>query len=598
MCGIFLSNILDKNLNLSLFKNLNHRGPDAGNLFKIDNNIFIGHTLLSIRDKIDNSIQPVYSENKRYVFSFNGQIYNLEELKKKFQIPKHVILDTTILKEIINIKGIDFHNEISGMFSIILFDRLQKKIFLFRDNTGQKPLYYYIKDKKIIVASEIYSILYNINDIDICEKSIFNSLKFVTNTDEQTIYQNIFKVLPGQIVEINLNGELNKKFFSHKFKSSNEPVDRIISKTVKNHLQSYRKICLNLSGGIDSNILLYEIKNQNADVDMISTKFITSQEKYNKDFHLAKEIAEKNGYKFIENVISEEDYVNNFSKSYEKLEEINGNINIPAYDLNYKQVSGMGYKTLLNGDGGDEIFIGYKWYLNNQSKINNKIKKISRIFDKSYYLKTLIFFQFFLGYDVFQNTDFYRKNFNSYLNNVLFYKNNTENFKRFKKKFFSEITDSFEFINLIATQFFWLSNDTFNRTDKLLMSYSVEGRSPLSDYNLRRNILNKINLKEFNTNITKQKIKEVYREKIDNKIFNEKLGWAVPSEWLLNKKLREEIIDKIPVNNYDIGINWSLIKKTFVNNDNFMMQKHHRNIISLILVLDKFKQIKLNQQNL
>ena len=212
MCGIFLSNFKEKQLNFNIFKSLNHRGPDAGNFFNIDDSIFIGHTLLSIRDKIDNSIQPVYSKNLRYVFSFNGQIYNSEELKEKFQIPKNIILDTTILKEVIDNKGLEFYNEISGMFSIILFDREKKKIFLFRDNTGQKPLYYYIKNKKIIIASEIYPILNNLNDIEICKRSVFNSLKFITNTDEHTIYKNIYKVLPGQSIEINLNGKFKKSF--------------------------------------------------------------------------------------------------------------------------------------------------------------------------------------------------------------------------------------------------------------------------------------------------------------------------------------------------------------------------------------------------
>ena len=98
MCGVFL---FTKNNNLNInskvfLENLKHRGPDFQKIYR-DNDVEIGHTLLSIRDTIDKSIQPVITENGRYIISFNGQIYNLKEIKKKFDLPNDIFLDTTII---------------------------------------------------------------------------------------------------------------------------------------------------------------------------------------------------------------------------------------------------------------------------------------------------------------------------------------------------------------------------------------------------------------------------------------------------------------------------------------------------------------------
>ena len=106
MCAIFGYN--SSNVNAKDFHRLLiHRGPDyQKNLNFL--NFTVGHNLLAIRDQVENSIQPIETENQRFIFSFNGQIYNNEYLKKKFNLRKDIILDTEVVVAVINKINLDF----------------------------------------------------------------------------------------------------------------------------------------------------------------------------------------------------------------------------------------------------------------------------------------------------------------------------------------------------------------------------------------------------------------------------------------------------------------------------------------------------------
>ena len=247
MCGIFL---FTKNNNLNLngevfLKNLKHRGPDFQKIYR-DNDVEIGHTLLSIRDTIDKSIQPVITDNGRYIISFNGQIYNLKEIKRKFNLSNDIFLDTTIISILCNKLGVKFIHEIDGMFALIIYDKVDKKIISIRDNTGQKPLYYFFDNKNFILSSEIDPILKSIKK-DITVDLDFNThLRFMVSVGEKTIYKNIFKFLPGQKIEFDLtDNKLSKSFFNHNLVKKEANLQDLLSKTIQDHLQTNQKLIIN-----------------------------------------------------------------------------------------------------------------------------------------------------------------------------------------------------------------------------------------------------------------------------------------------------------------------------------------------------------------
>ena len=394
MCGIFLFT-RNNNLNLNgevFLKNLKHRGPDFQKIYR-DNDVEIGHTLLSIRDTIDKSIQPVITDNGRYIISFNGQIYNLKEIKKKFNLPDDILLDTTIISILCNKLGVKFIHEIDGMFALIIYDKVDKKIISIRDNTGQKPLYYFFDNKNFILSSEIDPILKSIKK-DITVDLDFNThLRFMVSVGEKTIYKNIFKFLPGQKIEFDLtDNKLSKSFFNHNLVKKEANLQDLLSKTIQDHLQTNQKLIINLSGGIDSNIILHESLKKKK-IEALSTRFETNEEKYNDDFFIAKKVCQDNGVKFHENFISKKDYIDNFVKTFETIEDINGNINNPTYFLTYRYIKQNNFRTVVSGDGGDEIFVGYDWFFLNNFKLFKYFPLVKEIFyNNSKFLKSYFFF--------------------------------------------------------------------------------------------------------------------------------------------------------------------------------------------------------------
>ena len=166
MCGIFgyinfnFGDNTDKEILYKMCKAIEHRGPD-GNGFYIKNNIGIGHNILAIID-LATGQQPITNEDGKVLISCNGEIYNYKELSEKLQQNGHVFKTKTDAEALVHLyeeKGIEFIHSVNGMFSFALWDDKAKKLFLFRDRFGIKPLYYFIGDNILVFASELSSIL-------------------------------------------------------------------------------------------------------------------------------------------------------------------------------------------------------------------------------------------------------------------------------------------------------------------------------------------------------------------------------------------------------------------------------------------------------
>lgn len=161
MCGINGFNFVSPQLIQTMNEKLAHRGPDYSGTY-VDEQVSLGHTLLSIRGEPERSQQPFKKEESSpWVLLFNGQIYNVDQIKSRFLDPafQDEELDTAILFQLIEKRGWDFIDHIHGMFAIALYHRKENQIRLYRDPTGQKALYYYWKGAEFIFSSEIKGIL-------------------------------------------------------------------------------------------------------------------------------------------------------------------------------------------------------------------------------------------------------------------------------------------------------------------------------------------------------------------------------------------------------------------------------------------------------
>ena len=158
MCGIngiYNHLILNdsKSQVLKMNQSSSHRGPDNQGLY-YDNDIILGHVRLSIIDLDSRSHQPFISTNKEIILSFNGEIYNFQELKKELN-DYHFITnsDTEVVVAAYLKWGITFLDKLDGMFAFALWDKSHKQLLLARDKMGVKPLYYFEKNNTIVFSS-------------------------------------------------------------------------------------------------------------------------------------------------------------------------------------------------------------------------------------------------------------------------------------------------------------------------------------------------------------------------------------------------------------------------------------------------------------
>ena len=139
------------------------RGPDGQGIWRSDcKKITLGHNRLSIIDLSNNASQPFVSKDNKTVITFNGEIYNFNELRSEL-IKKNIYFksksDTEVILEAYKYWGLDCLNKFRGMFSFAIWDNEDKKIVLARDPFGIKPLYYCMFNEVLYFASEIKSLL-------------------------------------------------------------------------------------------------------------------------------------------------------------------------------------------------------------------------------------------------------------------------------------------------------------------------------------------------------------------------------------------------------------------------------------------------------
>src|SRR5580693_7046929 len=163
MCGIagFIGNTENAVLN-RMIDVLAHRGPDGeGTWIDQDSKVFLGHRRLSICDIAAGS-QPMTTLDEQLVITFNGEIYNHAELRRKLEALGHRFKtdhsDTEVLLYGYREWGPGMLEKLNGMWSFAIYDREKRELFLSRDRFGKKPLFYYSDDRSFVFASELTSL--------------------------------------------------------------------------------------------------------------------------------------------------------------------------------------------------------------------------------------------------------------------------------------------------------------------------------------------------------------------------------------------------------------------------------------------------------
>jgi asparagine synthase (glutamine-hydrolysing) len=376
MCGINgilnlqSSKKVEEHIIIKMRDALAHRGPDDNGIY-IANTIGLGHRRLSVLDTSLAGHQPFLSDDKRYVLVYNGEIYNFKEfypelIRNGFDIKTKS--DTEVLLKLFQLYGTNMLHRLNGMFAFAIWDNQEKKLTLVRDRMGVKPLYYSLYNESLYFASEQKALFtagvpLKIAD-DGLEEYIFN--RFVAG--ENTLYQNIKKVLPGYVMTVQQNGKViqekwwNLKSEIQKHPQINDPVKwfrETFDDSVKLRMVSDVPVGVLLSGGIDSSSILASLYRQNyKNIESFNVGF--KEEEHNES-HLAKMMSEKLDYSFQTMKLEGENLYNSLLSSTYFQDEPIMHLSEPHL-LALSQKAATSVKVLLSGEGADELMGGYVRY--------------------------------------------------------------------------------------------------------------------------------------------------------------------------------------------------------------------------------------------
>ena len=494
MCGIAgffgINKYLPTNQNFKKCLDIMHnRGPDAkGQIsknFKNQSLVFL-HSRLSIIDLTKDSNQPFEDENG--ILTFNGEIYNFIELRK-FCLKKKVKFktnsDTEVLLKILNLYGEDAVKYLDGMWAFAYYSKKKNNLILSRDMFGEKPLYYTSDSKKTLFASNlkyIETILkskFNLNLKKIEKFLAFGFKEFGNNN--QTIFKNINFLLPGHTISIDHNNKkkikkyinLEKKNISNiSYYKSVSNLRTQLNKTFKTRFRSDVPLTSLLSGGMDSSSIAAVAKKQKKKISYFSLKHFSKD--YNED-HLIDESVKYLSLKHKYVNIPKNKNLKEFKKIMAHSYNVMPTITSLAFAIVCKKIKSLGFKVVITGIGGDELFKGYyHHFISFLYSIRNKsyFKKYYNLWEKNQ--KPYIRSKEYRDFEIIKK--FAKKN-----NTLHSFHEDYELKKYFKKKYkFKKRSYSNNFMhNAIVNDIKHYSLPSqLEYADNISMYYSLEARSP------------------------------------------------------------------------------------------------------------------------
>jgi asparagine synthase (glutamine-hydrolysing) len=371
LAGIIKLNTNDGSLEAKIEKMqtaLKHRGPDdAGTYISTDKQAALAHTRLSILDLSSAGHQPMSTSDGRYSITFNGEIYNFQELRRNLisQGEKfHSQTDTEVILKLYQRIGSDCVQHLRGMFAFAIWDDLEKTCFLARDPLGIKPLYYYQLSTTLVFASELRAVLASgLPAINMSVEGLYGYLTTGSVPEPYTLIADIHCLPAGNWLYWHNGNTTKKQYWQINFtpeaispSEAQEIVRKALLDSIQHHFISDVPVGIFLSGGIDSTtILALATQTQQSQLSTYSIAFAESE--FNEG-ELAQKIANHFGAKHTEYQVT-----SSFAKSI--LPDFLTAIDQPSIDgFNTFCVSKVahdnGMKVVLSGLGGDEIFGGYR----------------------------------------------------------------------------------------------------------------------------------------------------------------------------------------------------------------------------------------------
>ncbi|XHR80492.1 MAG: asparagine synthase (glutamine-hydrolyzing) [Gloeotrichia echinulata GP01] len=384
MCGIagFLSRtpLKEANLNFAL-KALFHRGPDNQGMWQ-DNYIQLGHTRLSILDLSPLGNQPMSYQDGRFMITFNGEIYNYIEIREELSEKGYSFIsqtDTEVLIAAYAHWGTQCLDKLRGMFAFAIWDKITNKLFLARDRTGEKPLYYWFDDNKFYFTSELKALLTLLPKVPALDPiAIDLYLHYQYVPEPRTPLIGVYKLPAAHYLLINCEDwEIEpKRYWSlaqiqpiegDPIKLIRQELDQVIDLTLRSDVP----IGIALSGGLDSGGIAalaapkYKNTLQALSIGYEGTPACDERAQ-------AAELAQWLGLEFRDVELRTSELVDFFPDLVSAIDDPIADIAAYGHFAVTRLAADLGIKVLLNGLGGDELFWGYNWVLDALRLAENK----------------------------------------------------------------------------------------------------------------------------------------------------------------------------------------------------------------------------------
>lgn len=557
---------------------MGHRGPDERNLYTW-NTIELYHLRLTILDA-EGGKQPMHL-NDKYSIIFNGEIYNHSELRKKHNLNAKTASDTETLLLLYEKLGLDFLNDVDGMFAIALLDKTKNKLLLARDRAGKKPIYFYNNNNQFLFASELNALKSHL-ELEIEKKHIQQYLRLGSFYGKNTPYKNIDEVQAATILIIDMNTNTIKenKFwnidsFYQKPKIDNEQeviaqVDDHLHTAVKRRIESSDlEVGSFLSGGIDSGIVTAIGKQYNSKLKTFTVSFDGAYD----ESALAKLVADKYETDHHQIKINLSNLNNDFEKIVSNYgEPIADDSIIPSYYV--CQEAKKHLTVILNGDGGDEIFGGYKRYVPfakfdffNTNIFNKGLSKnILKILPQTSDKKSIY-------NNIYRLIDFSKnKGLLAYLAASVDIFEGYQNYISTDEQYLNEVVTDFEKVcnnansglDKIMLQDFNVNlfNALLVKMDIASMAHSLEGRSPFLSKEIMEYAPTIHQSLKIKGTQTKYILREVAKKYLPIELINQpKRGFEIPLKKWMNTNLKDITNDYLTSSN---SISAQFIDKKFI----------------------------------
>lgn len=551
-----------------------HRGPDSDGKY-IDEDVALGFRRLSIID-LHGGDQPIFNEDNTLVLVFNGEIYNFKQLREDLINKGHVFKTSTDSEVIIHSYeeyGQDMVNNFRGMFSFVIWDKVNKTLFGARDYFGIKPLYYSEMNGTFMFSSEIKSLLEHPNFTkELNEEALENYLTFQYSPYESTFFKGVNKLLPAHYF-IYKEGKLSiNRYWDADFTAEDksleeyvELIDKQFKESVETHKISDVEVGCFLSSGVDSS---YVASCFNGD-KTFTVGF--KNKKYN-EIEYAKELSKYINIDNYHKVITTKEY-------WDVLEKVQYFMDEPLADpaavalYFVSQLASEHVKVVLSGEGADELFGGYNIYkepldIAFYTKLPVTIRKIVAaiakllpdIKGKNFLIRgSKTIEERFIG-NAYMFSERDRKK-------ILKVKTNAKSPQALTKKYYDKVENKDDVTKMQYLDInMWMAGDILLKADKMSMAHSLELRVPFLDKEVMK-LAGKIPTKyRVNQNNTKYAMRLAANKNMPDTTANKKkLGFPVPIRvWLKDEKY------------------YNIVKETFLSEES----KKYFNENELVKLLD------------